>query len=52
MQRNIVYNDIAYNNNNNSYISVTKILMYCYLVSLLCYVPFMLLSVTLSSFFV
>ena len=44
MHRNTEYSNIAYNTNNNSYLSVTKVLMYCYLVSLLCYISFLLLS--------
>ena len=37
-----LYNNIAYNN-NNCYLSVTKILMY-FTMSLLCYISFCLLS--------
>ena len=38
-----LYNNIANNINNNSYLFVTKILMYYYHVFLLCYVSFCLL---------
>ena len=49
LNMNIVYHCLVHNNNNNSNkscLSVTKILVYCYLDSLLCYVSLLLLFLT------